>query len=203
MTYLTRPGTWSRQSLQSVPRYKQYHGGEEVGAKIYLRASIKQRRELTVEKLHPKVILTFCFLFECTLFPRKRGCSRLKKAGIKDRDRLGLKHAAWKGWDKMLDVTCMLTCTAGVLVQFQLRKSFWKTNIFFVFSRTATECQKQRILPKTQFNWVNQEMEFSEFRVENISEVFCEKKQGNLLNGRIQNTGWNNETIILWIYVFG
>lgn len=59
--------------------------------------TIKQRRELTVEKLHPKVILTFCFLFECTLFPRKRGCSRLKKGRHQRQRQVRLKTCSTGG----------------------------------------------------------------------------------------------------------
>lgn len=70
-------------------------------------------------------------------------------------------------------------------------KPFWKTNIFFVFSREATERQKQRILPKKDSStestrrWI---FFFLECRAENISgEAFCEGNQTrNLLNGSIQ-----------------
>lgn len=43
---------------------------------------------------HAWLILTLRFLFESTLFPRKRGWMPVRKAG-KDRDTLGSRHAAW------------------------------------------------------------------------------------------------------------
>lgn len=39
------------------------------------------------------VVLTFRLLFESALFPRKRGCRPVRKAGIRDRDTLGSWHA--------------------------------------------------------------------------------------------------------------
>lgn len=90
----------------------------------------------------------------------------------------------------MLDVMCMPPCTAGVLVRFQLRITFGKQMFPFVFSRKkASECQKQRILPKNIVQLrVDQETGFQKFRAECFTcEVLVRGKEtGKLLNGIIQ-----------------
>lgn len=89
----------------------------------------------------------------------------------------------------MLDVICMLTCTAGALVEFQLRKTFLENKYFLCFQQRSYPTPKAKnSAKKRQFHRVNQEMDFLEFRAENISgKAFCEGKQTcNLLNGSIQ-----------------
>lgn len=89
----------------------------------------------------------------------------------------------------MLDVTCMLTCTAGALVEFQLRKTFLENKYFLCFQQRSYRTPKAKNSAKKDSStestrrWI-----FLEFREENISgEAFCEGKQTcNLLNGSIQ-----------------
>lgn len=140
-----------------------------------------------VEKLHPKVILTFCFLFECTLFPRKRGCSRLKKGRHQRQRQVRLKTCSTGGVRQ--DVRCYMCadvhCRGFGWIPAQ--KNLFGKQIFSLFSaeklpyaKSKEFCQKRLSQPGDGF--------FLECRAENISgEAFCEGKQTrNLLNGSIQ-----------------
>lgn len=71
------------ERVLAVQQYQGHSSGEQVG-----RGGCGWQ-VTGVSLRDPYGILTFRFLFESTLFPRKRGWRTVRKAGIRDRDMLG------------------------------------------------------------------------------------------------------------------